>query len=289
MASGAHGVLTSWILLQVEKHRGPSTSDLTARPAANRGTLSARQLQDIRDLTRIANEGGGTLIMHGVKIVGDKGKAAAGNPQQARPQNDREAVREQDVEHEPMDTDGPPTTPTAAKSNKKEERDARRASENRARARVARWRSLVKRLIYDRIWMPLWKQMLRENQGPKRDARRRMRDALWAEWRRKQFDSGESSSAPPSDSRRLSHRDRWLLRRASKPRPSTPPTDWQLQTAVWLTDAADAGLTADAAEEELLAQAIAESLEAVTDTDAETRSDRSAATRYEKSPGWREA
>ena len=30
------------------------------RPAANRGTLSARQLQDIRDLTRIANEGGPT-------------------------------------------------------------------------------------------------------------------------------------------------------------------------------------------------------------------------------------
>ena len=47
---------------------------------------------------------------------------------------------------------------------------------------------------------------------------------------------------------------------------------------MWLTDAADAGLTADAAEEELLAQAIAESLEDVTDTDTETRSDRSAAT-----------
>ena len=48
---------------------------------------------------------------------------------------------------------------------------------------------------------------------------------------------------------------------------------------MWLTDAADVGMTADAAEEELLAQAIAESLEGVTDTDAETRSDRSAATR----------
>ena len=57
------------------------------------------------------------------------------------------------MEHEPMDTDGPPTTPTAAKSNKKEERDARRASENRARARVARWRSLVKRLIYNHVWI----------------------------------------------------------------------------------------------------------------------------------------
>ena len=104
-----------------------------------------------------------------------------------------------------------------------------------------------------------------------------MRDALWAEWRRKQFDSGESSSASPSDSRRLSHRDRWLLQRASKPRPSTPPTDWQLQTAVWLSDAADAGLAADAAEEELLALAIAESLGDITDTDMETRSDRSTA------------
>lgn len=247
------------------------------RPAANRGTLSARQLQDIRDLTSIANEGGVTLIFHGVKIVGDKGRPAAGNPQQARPQNDREAVREQDVENEPMDTDGPPATPTAANRKKKEERDAQRAAENRARRRVARWRSLVKRLVYDRVWMPLWKQMMCENQGPKRDARRRMRDALWAEWRRKQFDSGESSSALPSDSHRLSHRDRWLLRR-SKPRPSTPPHDWQLQEAVWLSDAADAGLTADAAEAELIALAIAESMADLTDTDMETRSDRSAAT-----------
>ena len=239
------------------------------RPAANRGTLSARQLQDIRDLTIIANEGGSTLIMHGVKIVGDKGKPAAGNPQQARSQNDREPVREQDVEHEPMDTDGSPATPTAAKSNKKEERDARRAAENRTRMRVARWRSLVKRLKYDRVWFPLWKQMRLDSQGPKRDARRRMRDALWAEWRRKQFDLGAS--------RRLSHRDRWLLRR-SKPRPPTPPTDWELQEAVWLSDAADAGLTADAAEDELLARAIAESLEDVTNKDAENRSDRSTAT-----------
>ena len=89
----------------------------------------------------------------------------------------------------------------------------RRASENRARApRVARWRSLVKRLIYDHVWMPLWKQMLCNKQVPKRDLRRKMRDALWAEWRRKPFDSGESSLAPPSNSSRLSHRDRWLLR-----------------------------------------------------------------------------
>ena len=226
----------------------------------------------------IANETGVTLITHGVKIVGEKGKSTGGIPQQARPQNDREAVREQDVEREPMDTDGPPATPTAAKRKKKEERDAQRAAENRARRRVARWRSLVKRLVYDRVWMPLWKQMMCENQGPKRDARRRMRDALWAEWRRKQFDSGESSSASPSDSRRLSHRDRWLLRRASKPRPSTPPTDWQLQTAVWLSDAADAGLAAEAAEEELLARAIRESLGDITDTDMETRSDHRAAT-----------
>ena len=40
-----------------------------SQPAANRGSLSARQLQDIRNLTLIANETGATLIMHGVKIV----------------------------------------------------------------------------------------------------------------------------------------------------------------------------------------------------------------------------
>ena len=255
------------------------------RPAANRGTLSARQLQDIRDMARIAREEEVTLIIHGVKIFGDQDKPTAGKPQQARPQKDRDNVHEQDEAHEPMDTVDPPASPTAAKS-KKEERDARRATENRARKRVARWRSLVKRLIYDRVWMPLWKQMRLETSGPKRNARRRMRNALWAEWRRKQFDRGESSSALPSDSRRLSHRDRWLLRR-SKPHPSPPSPDgyWQLQQAVWLSDAEDAGLSAEAAEEELLARALEESLADLTDMDAETRSDRSAATGSLSEPG----
>ena len=226
-------------------------------------------------MSLIANETGVTLIMHGVKIVGEKGRLAGGTPQPARPP-DRDGTHEQG-EAQPMDTVNAPAT--AAKSKKKEERDARRASANRARKCMARWHSLGKRLVYDHIWMPVWTRMMRERSGPKRDARRKIRDALWAEWRRKQFDSGESSSASPGDSRRLSHRDRWLLRRASKPRPSTPPTGWQLQTAVWYSDAADAGLTADDAEDELLAMAIAESLGDIINTDMETRSDHQAATR----------
>ena len=67
-------------------------------------------------------------------------------------------------------------------AEKKQQRDAQRAAENRSRQRVARWRMMVKRLVYNHRWMPLWKEMLRSRTSPERVARRRLRDAFWRQW-----------------------------------------------------------------------------------------------------------
>ena len=113
-----------------------------------------------------------------------------------------------------MDTSG---SRAVTATTKKGQRDALRAAANRARKRIARWHSLAKRLRYDRIWMPVWTEMMRSRMSPKRDARRKIRAALWQEWTRPQFEGGGASSAPfgePSPLGLLSHRDRYILRRA---------------------------------------------------------------------------
>ena len=105
---------------------------------------------------------------------------------------------------------------SAAKVTKKKQRDAQRAADNRARAHIARWRSLVKRLRYDRIWMPMWTALMRSRMSPKRDARRKIRAVLWQEWTRPQFGGGESSATSfgVASRGRMSHRDVYILRRA---------------------------------------------------------------------------
>lgn len=72
-------------------------------------------------------------------------------------------------------------------------------------------------LKYDHIVSPVWTHHLRSRMSPKRDARRKIRAALWQEWTRPQFDGGEASATPfgeRSPLGQMSHRDRFILRRA---------------------------------------------------------------------------
>lgn len=63
--------------------------------------------------------------------------------------------------------------------------------------------------------MPVWTEWKRSRLSPKRDARRKIRAAFWQEWTRPQFAGGQSSRvAGPSPLGLLSHRDKYILRRA---------------------------------------------------------------------------
>merc|ERR1719149_194175 len=71
---------------------------------------------------------------------------------------------------------------------------------------------MVKRMRYEYIWMPMFTQFMRASMSPKRDARRKIRAALWQEWTRPQFDGGGTSAEPfgePSPLGLMSHRDRY--------------------------------------------------------------------------------
>ena len=216
-----------------------------ARPTATRGTLSARQWQDIHNAALVSRATGVTLVTHGVKSIGDKPPANAGNP---RAQVARgSAVREPDGAQQ-RDTGAAP-----AGAAKKKQRDLRRAQANRANKAVARWQSLAKRLKYDHVVMPVWTHFMRSRMSPKRDARRKLRDVLWREWTRRQFDAAESSTAPlgtRSPLGLLSHRDRYILRRADA-----------LMLHVFPDEPVDADMAAALVDEEYdLQEAIAASL-----------------------------
>ena len=188
----------------MEKTRNKKPSH-PARPVAIRGSLSARQWQDLRQAARFARSEGVTLLMHGVKIFGDK-PAAGSRPQVKETPRTSGGSRASDDADEP------------ARATKKAQRDAQRAQANRARVREARWRAFAKRLRYDHIVMPVWTQHMRSRMSPRRDARRKLRGVLWREWTRPQFEMGGGSAAPFGETSSLgllSHRDRYILRCAN--------------------------------------------------------------------------
>ena len=178
---------------------------------ASRGTLSARQLQDIRMMTRMANQEGATYVVHGVTIRGDTGgRRAAGNPQ-------RQAPPRGDTMHDASDARPMDTGASRAVTNNKAQRDALRAAANRARKHTARWRTFARRLRYAHIAMPVWTEWMRSQMSPKRDARRKLRSVFWRAWTLRHIDGGGSSAAPFGETSPLglqSHRDRFILRRA---------------------------------------------------------------------------
>ena len=183
----------------------PSSS--ARRPKANRGRLSAGQWQDIRQAARLARSEKVTLVVHGIKVIPAM-DSTAGSRQ-------RSGGAAHDSGRAPSATEA---APAEARTNKKTERDVQRAADNRASKRIARWKQMVKRMRYEYIWMPVFTQFMRASMSPKRDARRKIRAALWQEWTRPQFDGGGTSAEPfgePSPLGLMSHRDRYILRRAS--------------------------------------------------------------------------
>jgi len=169
-----------------------------ARSAATRGSLSARQWQDIRQAARLARSEGVTLIIHGVKIFGDT-PAGSRQPQ-------RDAVHD-GGDQQPMEVDR--QAAAAATKNKKQQRDALRAQENRVRKRMACWRRLVLRMTIRPQRDAVWTEWMRSRMSPKCDARSRVRDAFWQEWTRPQFAGGSAARLGL-----MSHRDRYILGRA---------------------------------------------------------------------------
>lgn len=244
--------------------------------AASRGFLSARHWQDIRQAARIARSDEVTLVVHNVKISGGTGaRHAAGSRQQTQAPERDGGRGAGDVQ--PMESDGD----VSHGAKKKKQRDAARAQENRARKCIARWRTLMRRMHWARaqaVFVP-W---MRARLSPKRDARRRLRAVFWQAWTRPRFavddGDGSCSSAPPSRLGRLSHRDVYIRARAQRVETLARNNGYvrdglslQDDVAIMSIHAADAGLSAEEAEEKMIAVAIEESLAADTVPPTENR------------------
>ena len=173
----------------------------SAQPKVNRGTLSERQWQDIRRGALLSRETGVLLVVHGIKIFGDR--PAAGT----QPQVQSDAVPEPDEVQRPA---AAPVT----KVKKMTPRDARRAAENRARKALARWYSFARFLKYTRVVSPVATAYWRSRMSPRRDARRKLRSVFWREWTRPQFDvHREGSTVNLLPLGMFSYRDRFIMRR----------------------------------------------------------------------------
>lgn len=166
----------------------------SARPAASRGSLSDRQWQDIRQVTRIAKSEGvhmewrrdGSIL---IKPPPPRDSTnAAGNSRQGHEKKNtttRDAAKD-----DPMDT-----AESTLPQSKKQLRDAQRAMEHRAKLTAspstARWTLLTQRLMRNA------RRMIRDNthdtwkrsRTPEAqlEARRKWRALLWGEWTRPRF------------------------------------------------------------------------------------------------------
>ena len=164
--------------------------------AASRGSLSARQWQDLRQAARLARSEGVTVTWRrdGTVLISPHTPSAnAGIRQQ---QKERAAPDAQPVDMQPMDTVGSPRQPSKIKQT----RDAERAEADRAlRASpfMARWKLLITRQLWttrkatcDAVWTA-WMR--------RRQVVRKLRSLLWREWTRRHIEP--SAHIGPSGSR----------------------------------------------------------------------------------------
>lgn len=163
------------------------------QPAAKRGSLSARQWQDIRQAARLARSERVTLVVHNVKIFGDQ--PPAGNSQVGRGgvhdtgQAQQQQQRRQQPQPQPQQsaaTAGAPATEDSVpmeteQATKRQQREARRREEHVPRRCVNRWLMFVQKTLW-----ALRRQLLdatatayfRAQLSPKQDAQRKLRDLL---------------------------------------------------------------------------------------------------------------
>jgi len=194
-----------------------------AQNRGSRGTLSARQWQDLRQAARLSRSEGVRLEWRrdGSITISPltPGSANAGNRQR---QGLERATRDtQPPETQPVDTVDCPRQPS-----KKQQRDAQRAEDDRAlRASpfMARWKLLTQRLVWraNRLLLDStftsWR-LLRQS------ARQKIRRAVWREWTRPHIEPPTHIGPPGSRLRAKSqgllvlglrsHRDDYILARA---------------------------------------------------------------------------
>jgi len=197
-----------------------------AQPAASRGSLSARQWQDLRQAARLARSEGvsltwrrdGSILIMPAPQVSNK----AGNRQRGQ-------QMEQQMAHDPqpMDTQPTETVDSPRPQSKKQQRDAERLQKWKAKQPAsqwtARWLLLAKPLLWqvrrthlDSTFTAWMRSRL--------EARRKLRSLLWQEWTRPHIPPPSHIGPPGSRLRARSQgllvlglrscRDEYILKRA---------------------------------------------------------------------------
>ena len=176
-----------------------------AQPAATRGSLSARNWQDIRQAARLARSEGVEITWRrdgSISISPGHHKdsfKAAGEPQ---PSNVKTKKTTHDSSKpQPMDTTD---SAQATKLSKKQHRDTQRAKEHQALCAspsTARWKLLTQKLVWraHRIILDSTFTAWRLSRTPEArlEVRRKLRSLLWREWTRARTDAPSSPTAPP--------------------------------------------------------------------------------------------
>jgi len=203
--------------------------------AGSRGSLNARQWQDIRQAARVARSEGVTITWRrDGSIAISPAPVSASTPHKAGNQ-----LREQERSHrttrdavaQPMDTAGSETIPSK-KQLQKQERDAGRAEANRAlkaSPQLARWQLLSKRLLWTArkdTCNAIWTAWMRSRDPEARlEARRKVRNVFWREWTRPQIEPPPLPTVSPGSPMRViatglqvigarSMRDEYILKRS---------------------------------------------------------------------------
>ena len=179
-----------------------------AHSAGSRGSVSARQWQDIRQAARLARS-------EGVAITWRRDGSLHISPQAPPKDSPHKAgnrLREQekrqettrDADTQPMDTAGCETT-LSKKQLQKQERDASRAEANRAlkaSPHMARWQLLSKRLLWtarkatvNAVWTAWMRSRTPE---ARQEVRLKLRTLLWRAWACPQPDSTPGPSLSPA-------------------------------------------------------------------------------------------
>ena len=172
---------------------------------ATRGSLSARQWQDLRQAARLARSEGVNITWRRDGTISispshhNDSSKAAGHPQPTNVKT-KEATHDSS-EPQPMDTTG---NAQAKKPSKKQQRDAQRARDDqalRASPPIARWKLLTQKLVWraHRIILDSTFTAWRLSRTPEArlEVRRKLRSLLWREWTRSRTDAPSSPAVLP--------------------------------------------------------------------------------------------
>jgi len=178
-----------------------------ARPAGSRGSLSARQWQDLRQAARLSRSEGVTVTWRrdGSIAISPAPSVFASTPTTTAGSRQRGQAKTQDTTRDadapkPMETDGN----ERATASKKQQRDARRLLEYQESKRMsqstARWLLLTQRQLWaarKTSCNAVWAGWMRSRTPEARLAtRRKLRGLLWRAWTHPQIAPPQSSPVP---------------------------------------------------------------------------------------------